>query len=178
MDTPTIATPRLVLRPFTQTDVAAVFAYASNPRVSQFTTWSTHRTLADSQAFIDMVLERDDDDHTWAICFADDPRAQGAIELGLVETTVAEVHYVLAEQLWNRGLMTEAARAVIAWGFASYPALTRVSSRAVSENVASQRVMEHCGMRFARVRVDHWAKCSEPVEQREYTMTRGEQTRR
>ncbi|MBC8070844.1 MAG: GNAT family N-acetyltransferase, partial [Deltaproteobacteria bacterium] len=145
MQTPELHTERLLLRPFMRTDAADVFAYASSPRVSRYTTWETHRSIDDSHAFIDMVLDRDDDEHTWAICLAEDRRARGAIELGLVSQTEAEIHYVLAEPLWNQGLTTEAARAVIAWGLGSYPAVMRIASRAVTENVASHRVMEHCG---------------------------------
>lgn len=172
METPPIQTERLLLRPFVRTDAPDVFAYASNPRVSRFTSWSTHLTIADSEAFVDMVLDRDPDEHTWAIRLVHDPRVHGAIEFGLVAEVEAELHYVLAEPLWNRGLMTEAARAVLAWGLASYPALTRVVSRAFVDNVASHRVMEHCGMKLQRVRWDAIAKHGEPVQQREYALTR------
>jgi RimJ/RimL family protein N-acetyltransferase len=51
--TATIQTARLILRPFVRGDAVDVFAYASNPNVSRYTTWQTHRTLADSEAFID-----------------------------------------------------------------------------------------------------------------------------
>jgi [ribosomal protein S5]-alanine N-acetyltransferase len=172
LQTPTIKTERLLLRPFLRTDAPDVFAYASNPRVSRFTSWSTHRTLADSEAFIDMVLRREPDEHTWAICVGNDPRVQGAIELGPVAEAQAELHYVLAEPLWNRGLMTEAARAVLAWGLASYPTLARVVSRALVDNVASHRVMEHCGMTFERLRRDPMTTLGETVEQLEYALTR------
>jgi len=172
METPTIHTERLLLRPFVRSDASDVFAYASNPRVSRFTSWSTHATIADSEAFIDMVLARGPEEHTWAILPARDSRVCGAIELGPVTEVEAEIHYVLAEPFWNRGLMTEAARAVLAWGLATYPAVTRVVSRAFVDNVASHRVMEHCGMTFERVRRDHMAKLGESVEQLEYALTR------
>jgi ribosomal-protein-alanine N-acetyltransferase len=172
--TPLLETERLLLRPFTRADSADVFAYASNPNVSQFMTWQTHRTLADANAFIDMVLARGKDEATWAICLRPDTRAMGAIEFKPAREDEAEFHYVLAEPLWNRGVMTEAARAVIAWGFAQYPTVKRVVTRAVSENVASQRVMEKCGLRFQRVRFDNWKKSTDPVEMREFAITRSD----
>jgi ribosomal-protein-alanine N-acetyltransferase len=172
MTTPIIETNRLRLSPFTRDDGAAVFDYASNPNVSRFTTWLTHQTIADSEAFIEMVLRRPAHEHTWAIRLRDDRRAVGAIEFGLKNDCDADFHYVLAEPLWNQGLMTEAARAVVAWGLEHYPAVRRVFTMAISENVAPQRVMEKCGLQFERVHLDRWAKFPEPVELQEYALIR------
>ncbi|MGB7160762.1 MAG: GNAT family N-acetyltransferase [Tepidisphaeraceae bacterium] len=72
-----------MLRPFVRGDAAAVLAYASNPNVSRFTTWQTRRTLADSEAFIEMVLSRGPDEQTWAIRQGNDPTVIGTIEFGL-----------------------------------------------------------------------------------------------
>jgi ribosomal-protein-alanine N-acetyltransferase len=69
-----IETDRLLLRPFERADAADVFGYASNPNVSRYTSWSTHRTLADSEAFIDMVLSRGPGKHTWAVCLREESR--------------------------------------------------------------------------------------------------------
>jgi len=172
--TPTLQTDRLLLAAFNADDAADVFAYASNPKVARFTTWAPHTTMSDSQSFIDMVLTREDDEHTWAIRLRDDRRVSGAIEFGLVSAAEAQLDYVLAEPLWNRGIMTEAARAVLAWGLAVYPAVRRVRSRAVTQNVGSQRVMQKCGMQFVGTKLYRWAKCPEPVEQVEYALTRRE----
>jgi ribosomal-protein-alanine N-acetyltransferase len=170
--TSNIETGRMILSPFVRDDAPCVFAYASNPNVSRFTTWLTHRTLADSEAFIEMVLRRSPHEHAWAIRLRGDRRAVGAIEFGVKGETAADFHYVLAEPFWNRGLMTEAARAVVAWGLNRYPAVQRVYTMAMSQNIASRRVMEKCGLKFERVHLDQWVKFSEPVELREYALMR------
>jgi [ribosomal protein S5]-alanine N-acetyltransferase len=172
MTTPSIHTDRLLLRPFHKTDAPDVFAYACNPNVSRYTTWTPHETLADSEAFIDMVLRRGPNEHTWAICLGSEPSVVGAIEFGMNGGQDAQLDYVLAEPLWNQGLMTEAASAVIAWGLSNYPAVQRIRSCAVTQNVGSQRVMEKCGLRFEGTRLHQWAKCAQPVEQRHYVFTR------
>ena len=174
MATPTIETERLVLRPFDRADAADVFAYASDPGVSRFTTWETHQTLEDSLAFIEMVLGRRESEMTWAIRLRTSPKVIGAIEFGPTDQTEAQFHYVLAQPFWNQGLMTEAARAVLVWGLEHYPAVKAVVSWAVTQNVGSQRVMEKCGLRFDRVQMHRWSKCTEPVEQRHYRLVRGE----
>ena len=176
MTTPTIQTDRLLLQPFTRADAGDVFAYASNPNVSRFTTWQTHQSIEDSYAFIDMVLARPPHQHTWAIRLRDDPRGPaviGAIEFGTRDDGIeAQIDYVLAEPFWNRGLITEAYRAVIAFGWRNYPSVQRVISCTLKENVGSQRVMEKCGLKFERTKMYRWAKCPEPVEQLQYAIAR------
>lgn len=172
MATPTIETERLLLRPFDPADAADVFVYASNPNVSRYTTWQTHRTLEDSQAFIAMVLGRHENEKTWAILLRGRPAVIGAIEFGPTDQAEALLGYVIAEAFWNQGIMTEATKAVLAWGFANCPAVRTVVSSAVTQNIGSQRVMEKCGLKFDQVQLHHWAKCSEPVEQRRYRLDR------
>jgi [ribosomal protein S5]-alanine N-acetyltransferase len=170
--TPRIETDRLLLAAFTKADAADVFAYASNPNVARFTTWMPHQAIADSQAFIDMVLARPANEHIWAIRLRTENRVVGAVEFGLASDREAQLDYVLAEPLWNKGIMTEAARAVLAWGLEKYPTIRRVRSCAVSQNIGSQRVMQKCGMQFVGSRMHRWSKYPEPVEQVEYALTR------
>jgi ribosomal-protein-alanine N-acetyltransferase len=169
--TATLTTDRLILRPFTRDDAADVFAVASNPNVSRYTTWQTHRSIADSDAFIDMVLARPADQHTWAITLRGNPAVMGAIEFGLKGDAEAQIDFMLGEPFWNRGLMTEAARAVIAHGLQMYPSVRRIVSCALTENIGSQRVMEKCGLKFEQTKMYQWSKCPEPVEQRLYAMS-------
>jgi [ribosomal protein S5]-alanine N-acetyltransferase len=172
MSSPTIRTGRLLLRPFVASDAADVFAYASNPNVARYTTWSPHRTVADSEAFLAWLGTLPADDYTWAICLLEDPRAQGAVEFALSGPDSAELHYVLAEPLWNRGFMTEAVHAALRWGLDHHPAIAHVVSRAVVENAASLRVMEKCGLRFRCECEATWAKEARPVRQHEYAARR------
>lgn len=53
--------------------------------------------------------------------------------------------YVLARDWWGRGLMTEAARAVVEWGLAD-PAIFRVWAVTDIDNLGSARVLEKIGM--------------------------------
>jgi ribosomal-protein-alanine N-acetyltransferase len=173
MATPIIETERLLLRAFERADAEGVFAYASNPNVSRFTTWQTHRTLADSHAFIDMVLARPATQQTWAIRLGAEPAVIGAIEYGPTDQAEAHIDYVIAEPSWNKGIMTEAAKSVLAWGFKNCPEVTSVVSCALTQNIASQRVMEKCGMRYERAQLNRWSKCNEPVEQSQNRLDRG-----
>ena len=60
-----------------------------------------------------------------------------------------EVLYGIAAQHWNRGLASEAANAVLEFGFEQC-GIERIYAGADPPNVASIRVMEKLGLRFAR----------------------------
>ena len=59
----------------------------------------------------------------------------------------AELGYVLSREHWGKGLMPEAVRAVMAFGFEKL-SLNRIQARCIAENLASARVMEKAGMTF------------------------------
>ena len=138
----TIRTKRLLLRPFAFKDVNDVLSYASDPEWSRFLPVPDPYTLKDAEEFIAKSVLRD--------------RAGFAIELngvviGGVELdieaplSVASLHYAIARSHWNQGLMTEAASAIVDWGFNEF-ALEKVYSWADVENVGSWRVMEKISM--------------------------------
>ena len=58
-----------------------------------------------------------------------------------------ELGYSLAEEYWGRGLMTEAAKQVIVYGF-EYIGLDVMMIRTGEENLASQRIIEKCGFQY------------------------------
>jgi ribosomal-protein-alanine N-acetyltransferase len=51
-----IRTTRLWLTPFTMDDAAAVYAYASIPEVSRYTTWRPHTSIRDAEDFLRYAL--------------------------------------------------------------------------------------------------------------------------
>ena len=63
------------------------------------------------------------------------------------ENRSAEVGYSLSRPYWNRGLMTEALRALLGFGFEQLH-LNRIEAQHESDNPASGRVMAHVGMRY------------------------------
>lgn len=59
----------------------------------------------------------------------------------------AEMGYWLAEPYWGKGIVTEAVRQTIAYGFQAFD-ITRIFARPYSTNLASQRVLEKAGMKL------------------------------
>ena len=168
---PNLRSERLWLTPFVDADAPAVFEYAKNPRVSEHTTWTTHQSLADAETFIKMV-QTYDTDFCWALRIAPNDPAQGAIEFGLSDAESGTVHFVLAEGLWNQGLITEAVRAVLRWAFDRFESLRTVATGAISSNTGSRRVLEKCGFELTGLVYEQWTKFEEPVQLAGYALTR------
>jgi ribosomal-protein-alanine N-acetyltransferase len=146
---PTLETDRLILRKMTLDDAEAVFAYASDPEVTRYVIWDTHRSIEDSRAFLELTVQKYESggEPDWGIVYKGDQRFVGTCGFTSWEVghARAELGYVLSRRYWGRGLMSEAVRAMIAFGFERM-GLNRIEARCIAENVASARVMEKAGM--------------------------------
>lgn len=151
-DLPELETERLLLRKMRLADAPAVFAYASDPDISRYVSWETHRTVRDSEDFLRHVTggyERGDL-LAWGLVLKEDGAFVGTCGLDAgyePEHARAEMGYALSREHWGRGLMPEAVRTVLAFGFGSL-GLNRVQARCAAENLASARVMEKVGMTY------------------------------
>jgi RimJ/RimL family protein N-acetyltransferase len=134
------------VRSWRESDVASLARHANNRKV-----WLNLRDAfphpygeADGRAFIARALERRPET---VFAIAVDGDAVGGIGFTLredVERVSAEIGYWLGEQYWNRGITTEALRAVTAHAIAVHD-LTRVYALPYEWNAASCRVLEKCG---------------------------------
>jgi RimJ/RimL family protein N-acetyltransferase len=151
-DLPELETERLLLRKMRFDDAEAMFAYASDPEVSRYVLWDTHRSIEDSEGFLRSAMEGYErgDFGGWGVVLKDDGAFVGTcgIDVGYApEHARAELGYVLSREHWGKGLMPEAVRAVIRFGFGRM-GLNRVEARCIAENTASARVMEKAGMNY------------------------------
>jgi [ribosomal protein S5]-alanine N-acetyltransferase len=151
-DLPELETERLVLRKMRLDDAEAMFAHASDPEVTRYVLWDTDRSIEDSESFLRSATEGYErgDFGGWGIVLKDDGAFVGTcgVDAGYApEHARAELGYVLSREHWGKGLMPEAVRAVIAFGFEKL-SLNRVEARCIAENTASARVMEKAGMTY------------------------------
>jgi RimJ/RimL family protein N-acetyltransferase len=65
--------------------------------------------------------------------------------------TEAEIKYAYRREAWGQGLATEAAAALLRYGFQAH-GLRHVIATAAPDNVASHRVLLKAGMRLAQLR--------------------------
>jgi len=145
-----IETERLVLRQWRPDDVDALLQIYAHPEVAR---WLGPATQDDVTTSIERY------EHAWDVLgfgrWAVDDRASRRLvgRVGVMRqpswggsAVKDEIGWVVERARWGEGLATEAARAAVADVFARV-GLPAVVSFALPENVASRRVMEHCGMR-------------------------------
>lgn len=146
---PTLTTERLTLRAVTMDDAEDMFTYGSNENVTKYVLWHTHESIEDTKEFIEMAVEtyKMQPFYHWGIIY--NGKFIGTIDYVMLQqhNKVGEIGYVLAEEYWNKGIVTEAAKKVIEFGFHKL-GLVRVQARCVTENIGSSRVMEKSGMTY------------------------------
>ncbi len=146
---PELNTPRLRLRKLTMQDSADIFRYSCDVQVARHVLWDAHRTIGDSRAYLRYMLRRyrQHDPASWGIEHRADGRIIGTIGFMWIQSdnSAAEVGYSLAREYWNQGLMTEALKAVIDYGFGRMN-LNRIEAQHETANPASGAVMRKCGM--------------------------------
>jgi len=147
-----LETPRLRLRPFIRGDVDAVYAYRSREDVARYLSdrAMSHDECADAihsrAGQIALVGEGD------KILLGMERKSDGHLigEVSLIWRNVAdgqgEIGYVLNPDYHRNGYATEAAEALLAFGFLQVE-LHRIYARCHALNEPSWRLMERLGMR-------------------------------
>jgi ribosomal-protein-alanine N-acetyltransferase len=146
---PTLHTDRLVLRPFRLTDAAAVQELAGAREIAD-TTVSIPHPYPDGAAEAWIGTHADawevGTHASFAITGKDGDSLMGAIGLVVSRANAcAELGYWIAKPHWQHGYCTEAAQAMVAFGFEAL-GLHRVEARHFVRNPASGRVMQKLGM--------------------------------
>ena len=150
MQQPNLSTSRLLLRPFEGRDAGDVQRLAGDPKVAD-TTYNIPHPYPDGAAEEWISGHRpafqDRSQVTFAITLEGSEGPVGAVGLNLLDDgDSAELGYWVGVPYWNRGIATEATRAVIEYGF-SRLLLKRIVGWHLVRNPGSGRVMRKAGMR-------------------------------
>ncbi|MCL1855181.1 MAG: GNAT family N-acetyltransferase [Clostridia bacterium] len=147
---PTLFTARLRIRPARMSDAQDLFDYSRDPEVARYVLWDAHKSIHQTRAHIRFLLKqyRSGQPGSFVIELARDSRVIGTIGFMWYhqENRSAEIGYSLGRAYWNQGIMSEALRAVLQFGFETLH-LNRIEAQHESDNPASGRVMAHVGMR-------------------------------
>lgn len=143
-----IETPRLILRPFLETDAPSMYRnWASDSRVTRFLTWPTHASPEVTLAVIRHWISTSACE--WCIVPREFNEPMGSLGVVSVDesTGTVELGYCLSQTCWGKGYAAEALSAVISALF-SNPAVRRITAKHDLENPNSGRVMQKAGMSF------------------------------
>jgi RimJ/RimL family protein N-acetyltransferase len=152
-----LETRRLILRHQLPSDLDDLWALYCDPEITRYIPDASH-TREEAREELEWHMNghpRNPALGLWATIHRESGKFIG--RCGLLPWTIeeqqeVEVAYTIARDYWGQGLATEAAQAILQYGFEKLN-LTRLVSLIEPENIASQHVAEKIGMVFEK-RVD------------------------
>lgn len=174
---PTIRTDRLLLRPFSPADASDVQRLAGDRDIAS-TTLTIPHPYEDGAAEEWISTHRERFEKGTLVNFAITRRADGAL-LGAIGLTIesghcrAELGYWVGKPFWGNGYCTEAARAVLRYGFETL-GLNRIQASHLGRNPASSRVIRKIGMKHEGTRPQHVRKWGKFEDIEEYGMLKSD----
>ena len=138
-----IETNRLILRPIIEADAFDVYEYAKNPNVGNLAGFKPHESVEETKSVIDTVLKID----TLAIVYKENNKVIGTISLQKKLDDIYEIGYSLSEDYWNKGLMSEAVKALIKDAFINKKAY-EIDAGCFLNNIRSEKVLLKCGFKY------------------------------
>lgn len=149
---PTIELTHVLLRTIKESDYPDLFAYGSDPEVTQFLSWGpmekpSEALWAIQHVFLSRLKKKIP--AGYAIVDKRSKKMIGTIDFHTVnhKDNFAEIGYALHRDYWSMGIMTECLQAMIKVGF-DYLGFNRIEVRHVSDNLGSEKVIKKCDFRF------------------------------
>jgi [ribosomal protein S5]-alanine N-acetyltransferase len=152
---PIFETEHLILRDLRLDDAQDQLEYAQDDEIAGFGLWPPQKTLQENLDDIQEVLKyyATGTHFTWAVEHRSDRKMIGRLGLGGYNPrdARADVGYAYNRLYWGKGYATEAARAVLQFGFDRLT-LHRVGAAVLPDNFGSIRVLEKLGFQREGVR--------------------------
>lgn len=148
MNFPILETEHLVLRKLKIEDADSMYIYASNDDVTKYVLWDSHTSPEQTKQFLQFMIDKyEQENYAWAVTLKDSDEFIGTIDYVMLDHNehIGEIGYALSHLYWGKGYMSEAAKAILHYGFTELH-LERIQARCFAENIGSERVMQKAGM--------------------------------
>ena len=158
-----ITTERLILREVKQNDWPDVLAYQREPLYLRYYEWTGRTPLAVQdfvQGFVANQQEQPRIKYQLAMILKSSQQLIGncGIRLKVAAAREGDIGYELSPEYWGHGYATEAAGAMMEFGFTQL-GLHRIWSWCIADNVGSSRVLQKLGMQAeGRLRENEYYK--------------------
>lgn len=132
-------------------------------------------TEADGREFISAMLAADEND-TFAFAVEYNGKVVGSIGLFRqqnIHSQTAEMGYYLAEEVWGRGIATQAVKQACAFVFRNTN-IIRIFAEPFARNVASCRVLEKAGFQYEGTLRSNAVKCGKVEDMKLYSLLRSD----
>lgn len=154
-NTPALETERLILRKFTEHDTEAILHIYGDSEMNAFLPWFPIKTMKEARTLFEERYAGEYEKicgYRYAVCLKSDN-----VPIGYVHISTEEGHdlgYGLRKEFWHRGIMTEAARAVVRQVKEDgYPYITATHD---VKNQRSGDVMRRLGMNYQYTYEEQW----------------------
>lgn len=146
-----LKTERLLLRELNTDDAENFYKLNLNPNVIRYTGNSAFKNIDEAKYFLENYQDyKLNGFGRWAVIKISSNKFLGWCGLkydqNLDET---DIGFRFFEEYWNKGFATESAKACIDYGFENLN-LKTIIGRAMSENIASIKVLEKIGLSFEK----------------------------
>ena len=149
-----IETERLILRDFVPNDWHRVLEYQTDPLYLRYYEWTVEdRTPESVQEFVGWFLNNEKEvpriRFQLAVTLKSNNQLIGncGFRMDKANALEGDVGYELDPKYWNHGYATEAAHAMVDFGFTAFN-VHRVWSWCIADNVGSAHVLEKLGMKL------------------------------
>ena len=143
-----VETERLLLRRLTEDDADEILALRGNPEIMKYIPRPLATTREDALAHIALILEKIENNTgiNWGITIKGNSKIIGIIGFHLIqpENHRAEIGYMSLPEFNGKGYITEAIKAVVAYGFEQMN-LHSIEAVIDPDNIASERVLQKNG---------------------------------
>jgi len=149
-DYPTLETERLNIRIFNENDIYDIYEYCSDDMVTRYLSFESYKSIDDAKKRIEYILKTHEELKRpvyWAIELKENNKVIGGIDYFDYDEQAnkAEIGFLLNSNYWNKGIMTEALKEVLSFGFENME-LNRIQIRCDERNIASERVIVKNGL--------------------------------
>ncbi len=152
--TKTLYTERLVLRKFTIDDAEDFYNnWGNDERVTRFLSWQPHKSVDETKELLKgwVAAYESDSTYNWAIEY--EGKAIGSLSVVILheKREFADLGYCMGCDYWNKGIMTEAVKAVIDYLFSEI-GVNRIGISHAVKNPGSGRVAQKSGLSYEGTR--------------------------
>lgn len=155
MNTPELRTKRLILRRFIEEDLNELFLILSDEEVNTYLPWYPVKNIEETRNHYlrkyASVYELPNG-YAYAICLK-----ENNLPIGYINVNIGEGHdfgYGLSKEYWNKGIVTEAAMAVIEQ--VKKDGLKYITATHDISNPNSGKVMKKLGMKYCYSYEEQW----------------------
>lgn len=146
-----LETQRLILRELNPNDAENFYKLNLNPNVIKYTGNSAFKDINEAKDFLENYPDyKINGFGRWAVIEKSNNEFLGWCGLKYDKNLdEPDIGFRFFEEHWNKGFATESAKACINFGFEKLH-LQTIVGRAMTENIASIKVLEKIGLRFER----------------------------